>query len=343
MANSHGRKRAEPFMTGTAEKKPEQEPEQELNEAFVGKIISKRVRIPMKENFISSTKIMKYRTENFFDISGGVPPGTGNENRTSILPQMAQGDINYKAPNYDYAASVPTPSKIGVVPGNTLESVTKAVSGMAYYSDVIGFGGSSSFLTSDMGLAPLGMNYFMPTSQTCPNGARMWVYMNGIPEGNSLGSLIQNVMAEENLPALKGLAPGMMEDVEAALNPSPLLQAVFGKPYPDCEQQTLPVGDAQGLTRQISGTINYNNGQPVQTQWVQKKDANGNLVFIDSQVYNCVPKTLNPDGSVNPSPPTLDSSCSTSGFSDINMNTYRYQGIAVAVGLFALALAIRLS
>jgi hypothetical protein len=112
---------------------------------------------------------------------------------------------------------------------------------------------------------------------------------------------------------------------------------VFGKPYPDCEQRTLPVGDAKGLTRQISGDIQYNNGQPVQTKWMQKKDGDGNLVFIDSQTYNCVPKTLNSDGSVNKTPPNVDPSCKTSGFSD--MNTYRYQGIAkVALGLCAIAL-----
>ena len=60
----------------------------------------------------------------------------------------------------------------------------------------------------------------------------------------------------------------------------------------------------------ISGDYQINgNGQKVQTRWIQKTDAAGKLVFIDRATAMCVPKTMNPDGTPNPDPPELDSSC----------------------------------
>jgi hypothetical protein len=272
-------------------------------------------------------------------------PFIGNETRTNILP-TGNTNLNYTEPSYDYASAIPTPGSIGVRSGDSLDSVFAAVKGMAYYTDVVGFGQSSSSLTSGMDLKPLGINYFMPTYQTCPNGARMWAYVEGQPQGNALGSLVQKAFQDQGLPALKGLAPGMLEDANTALNPMPFIQAAIGNPYADCELKTLPVGDSRGRTSDpkdatnqwVSGPFDVKNGIPVQSRWVQKKDAKGNLVFVDGQTFKCQVKSLNPDGSPNPSPPSLDASCSLTkeGFT-----TQDTMSLVVAACLLGLAIYIK--
>ena len=281
--------------------------------------------------------------EKFADASGSKQLGA--ENRTSILPTSGT-DLHYTAPSYDYGAEVPMPFDIQVKSGDSMESVMNAVKGMAYYTDVIGFGQSSSVLTAGMDFSPLGINYFMPTYTKCPNGATMWKYINGIPQGNALGDTIKQAFEKQGFPALKGLAPGMVEDAEVALNPMPYVQAIIGNPYPDCKQATLKVGDAKGNVVDpvnanntwISGDYQISDGNKVQTKWVQKTDATGNLVFIDRATAMCTPKTLNPDGTLNPEPPELDSSCTIEGFT-----TQDKMSLLVAASLLVLAVLIKSS
>ena len=264
----------------------------------------------------------------------------GNETRTQIIPN--QPKIDYSPPSYDYSGAIPSPASIGVRNGSGLGDVFDAAKGMAYYTDVIGFGASSSSVTAGMGgLVPLGINYFMPTYQKCPNGAQMWTYVQGIPKGDALGKSVQRAFAEMGFPPLQGLAPGIIEDTKVALNPSPFIQAVMGDPYPDCEQVTLPVGDIYGRTvdpqdpknQWVTGDTEDGplQGYRFQTKWVQKKKGN-KLVFIDRSTAQCVEKTLNADGSPNPKPPPLPSSCSNEGFSTQDTVSL---GVAAALLLFA--------
>jgi hypothetical protein len=113
------------------------------------------------------------------------------------------------------------------------------------------------------------------------------------------------VMAEMGLPPLKGLAPGMIEDAENALNPSPLMNAMFGSGYPQCKQVTLQVGDAYGRIRDSdtgeawianpNTAVNTGNGW-VQTRWVQDTDRVGNPINLTRDQWAAAPKTFNPDG-----------------------------------------------
>jgi len=277
--------------------------------------------------------------ESFADASGSKQLGA--EKRPSILPKSGS-DLNYKAPSYDYGAAVPMPTDINVKSGDSMESVMNAVKGMAYYTDVIGFGQSSSALTSDMEFSPLGINYFMPSYTKCPNGATMWKYVTGIPQGNALGDTVKKAFEKQGFPALKGLAPGMVEDAKVALNPSPYIQAIIGDPYPDCQQATLQVGDAKGNIsapdgkQWISGDYQINgSGQKVQTKWIQKTDAGGNLVFIDRATAMCVPKTLNPDGTPNPEPPELDSFCTEiEGFTTQDTMSLLLAAVLLGIAVF---------
>jgi hypothetical protein len=233
-------------------------------------------------------------------------PQQGSETRSSILPSMVPSGIGFLGSPYKPANAMLTPPQIGVEVGDSMDSVINAVKGVGFYADQIGFGAPSTGLTQGMPLQPLGVNYFIKTGVTCSNGADMWQYMEGIPQGDALGDKLKNVMAEMGLPPLKGLAPGMIEDAENALNPSPLINALFGSGYPQCKQVTMPVGDSYGRIKDpdtgeiwISDpetAVNTGNGY-VQTRWIQDTDKQGNPINLTRDQWASAPKTFNADGS----------------------------------------------
>ena len=262
-------------------------------------------------------------------------PQQGNETRSSILPSFAPSGIGYLGPSYSPANALLSPPEIGVTTGDNMSDVVNAVKGVAYYADMIGFGQSSSGLTAGMPLKPLGINYFINTGQTCSNGANMFQYFQGIPQGDALGSRVQTVMAQMGLPALKGLAPGMIEDAENALNPEPLLNAVLGSGYPQCKQVTLQVGDAYGhIADPDTGTAwidttsmpatQQNDGLYYQTAWVQDTDANDNPVYLTKDQWSATAKTYNPDGTP------------ISGTSEGFLNATTFTSTMVVVGILGL-------
>lgn len=194
---------------------------------------------------------------------------------TSKLQTTRPQGLGFFGSPYNHAENLPTPGEVGVHVGDSMEDVIYGVKGVGYYTDVIGFGESSNSLTSNMDLKPLGVNYFIKTGMKCSNGADMWNYMKGIPDGNALGKKVANAMKGMGLPALKGLAPGMIEDAESALNPMPLMNSLFGSGYPKCEYVTLEVGDARGRIKDTDGTpwiegdAKCANGKCTQSKWVQ--------------------------------------------------------------------------
>ena len=232
-------------------------------------------------------------------------PQQGSEKRTSILPSMAPSGIGFFGSPYSPADAMKTPTQIGVTVGNRMGDVVNAVKGVGFYMDQIGFGAPSTGLTSGMPLKPLGVNYFIKTGATCSNGANMWNYMQGITQGDALGKKVQKAMSDMGLPPLQGLAPGMIEDAENALNPAPLMNSLFGSGYPQCKQVTMPVGDAYGnISDPDTGeawisdpntAINTGNGY-VQTRWVQDTDSKGNPINLTRDEWVAARKTFHPDG-----------------------------------------------
>jgi len=239
--------------------------------------------------------------------SGANPeaPQQGSEKRTSVLPSMLPSNLGFFGSPYSPADAMMTPPQIGVKVGDSIGDVVNAVKGVGFYTDQIGFGAPSTGLTNGMPLKPLGINYFLNTNVKCSNGANMYEYIQGIPEGNALGDKVKKAMEEMGLPPLKGLAPGMIEDAENALNPVPLINSLFGSGYPECEQVTLQVGDAYGrISDPDTGepwisekdSAFYDGGIYKQTKWIQRK-VNGMPVNMTRDEWVATPKTYNPDGS----------------------------------------------
>ena len=205
------------------------------------------------------------------------PKKLGNETRSSVLPTASIGaDVDLMGPSYDYGGELPMPGNVGVRKGDSLDSVINAVKGVAYYSDMIGFGESGSSLTRGMPLFPMGVNYFTKTGATCSNGADMWTYVAGIPTGESMGRATRRALESAGLPGLRGLAPGIMEDAQGALNPMPIVNTVLGSGYARCKQITAPVGDHTGRLSSNEGDvwiadrgdIDRSSGGSKQTKWV---------------------------------------------------------------------------
>lgn len=204
----------------------------------------------------------------------------GNENRTSVLPAKDASSTETKLPEYSFADELPFPDQVGVRRGGSLDDVGSAVSGLAFYADMIGFGGPTTGLTANLPIRPypMGVNFFVRSATKCSNGADMWTYINGIPKGDLFGQKVAEALRRLNLPNLQGLAPGIMEDARDGLNPVPIMNSVFGTGYAKCKEVTLPVGDHFGRLKNIDGKdmvtplfpgdIKYINNRPYQKRFV---------------------------------------------------------------------------
>ena len=198
---------------------------------------------------------------------------------SSALPkaEVPKGPGSF-GPDYSFADNVKLPGQVGVRKGDDMQSVADSLKATAYYIDTIGFGEPSSGMSEGLGLKPLGVNTWTRTGVSCTNGADMWVYNTGIPTGNALGKRVADGLASAGLPGLRGLGPGILEDVETALDPRPVMSAMFGPATPVCKLNARVVGDQDGRIQNPDTknyyvndpeTVYYVSGQPMQKRWEQ--------------------------------------------------------------------------
>lgn len=215
---------------------------------------------------------------------GNVAGSVGLEDRTQILPtpNIPSNTVGIFGPDFNFPDYLPQPGQVGIAPGNTVDSVKSAIGGAATYADIIGFGYSSTELSAPYAgyIRPLGVRTFLRTGMTCSNGAQMWSYVNGIPDGSYSAGL-------------KGLGPGIVGDAKEALNPIPILTSVFGTGYPECKRQTMPVGDQDGSIVSKSGKPFVEDMDLVsggsQTRWIKSRD-------LTATEYSQTPKLYCFDG-----------------------------------------------
>jgi hypothetical protein len=273
---------------------------------------------------------------------------SGRDTRTSILPKQDPG-IGITGPNYDINDNMPTPAEIGVKRGKNLSDAVNAMKGMAYYVDTIGFGESSTNFSKGLkkSVQKYGINYFMPTGARCSNGADMWMYVETIPKGDALGKNAQKAMQQLGMPPLRGLAPGIIEDAKHALNPVPMMSAVFGSGYPKCELVEKQVGDPNGRIQSKEGSpwvydsksVSFRGGMPYQKKWIQATSKDGSPILLTRDQYLTDPKTQNRDGT----PIEQEKEKRKEGFADStedNKLNLDILSLAVAASLTAVAYAI---
>jgi hypothetical protein len=194
-------------------------------------------------------------------------------------------------PKYSFADELSTPSEIGVGRDGSFDGIMRAVGGVNYYVDAIGFGEATALAKlQGMNQSPLGIRYFIKTGATCSNGADMYEYISTVPAGlqGRVGTEIEKTMGVK----FRGLAPGIMGDAIGALNPMPLFQSVIGSGYAQCKKVTMPVGDMKGQVRSafdnsnvwITDPYKQVGGEPSQTRWVFDK-------YVTQEDYDAAPKT----------------------------------------------------
>jgi hypothetical protein len=270
--------------------------------------------------------------------------------------------MDFLGPNYNYADEIFRPAAIGVKRGDSFGSVTNAIDGMAYYLDTIAFGQSSNRMTAGKPFKHYGINYFIKTGAKCSNGADMNQYIETIPKGDAFGKNIGKAIAEMGATELRGLAPGIVEDAKAAMNPAPLLGALMGSGYPRCKLETRPVGDEYGYVKStetgdywiedpstlMTCTPDLNTGKwttnnqkwtelnpkappplgslyrPCQTRWVLDK-------MVSKEEWDADEKIYNPDGT--------PASQTTEGFDDTGPNRVLVAilGTLIVANLWALS------
>ena len=82
-------------------------------------------------------------------------------------------------PKYSYADELRTPSELGIGRNGSFDGIMRAVGGVNYYVDAIGFGEATGLAKSaGMNQQPLGIRYFIKTGATCSNGADMYEYIS---------------------------------------------------------------------------------------------------------------------------------------------------------------------
>ena len=217
-------------------------------------------------------------------MSGASAMQMGTDARPNVLPVKQATGPGFLGPQYNPADEMLPPASIGVHRGGDMGDVIGAVKGVIYYGDMMGFGESSSNFTAGMpGLKPLGVNYFVNSGLICSNGATMWEYVQTIPTGAALGEKIKQALRGVGLPQLRGMAPGILEDAESALNPFPVINAVVGSGYPQCRLVRKKVGDFDGKIYNVDGVmlvdpeglIGSGNGPYFQEHWIQDRDVTG--------------------------------------------------------------------
>ena len=181
---------------------------------------------------------------------------------TPKIPSKVPGIFG---PDYSFSDSLPLPSEVGVRNDNTISSVIDSAKAASFYIDTVGFGAPSSSWSAGFGqLKPLGVNTFIQSGETCSNGASTWKYLEGIPTGNALGKKLAAGLAAAGMPPMKGLAPGMLEDVEDALDPTTIMSSVFGTGYPVCSYVMKKVGDQNGVILNVAtGNFYVDNPEDV--------------------------------------------------------------------------------
>jgi hypothetical protein len=252
-------------------------------------------------------------------MSGTSGMAMGNDKRANVLPVKEASGPGFLGPAYNPADEMLPPASIGVKRGGDLNDVLGAVKGVIYYGDMIGFGQASSDFTKNMpGLKPLGVDYFVNSGLTCSNGATMWEYVQTIPTGGALGQKVKQAIRGVGLPQMRGMAPGILEDAQFALDPMPIINAVVGSGYPQCRLVKKQVGDFDGKIYNVDGVLLVDkeglideNGRYYQEHWIQDRNVTGNprpgedpdeqyarsdAIQLPYDEWNKVPKTHNENG-----------------------------------------------
>lgn len=148
-------------------------------------------------------------------------------------------------PTYPYYKNIKTPSEIGMSDKGTIKQMSKDISGLIQYVELLVTGNSKASATG----RPLGNKFFLKTGAKCAaidscsnpkdastcNKVDRYIYVNNVPVGNI--PFISSGMGV-NFSEFKGLIPGAMGNLDT-LNPFAIMRAFLSGSTPPCQKITM--------------------------------------------------------------------------------------------------------
>lgn len=137
-----------------------------------------------------------------------------------------KGGASVMGRDFNYSSAIRTPSELGMSPSGNMSALAADIAGLINYTEV---------LVSGTGRAikgKLGNQYFLKTLAKCKLGGRevsRYLYINNVPTGNIK---IGGVSMTGGRSSMRGLVPGMMENI-GKINPLAMFQA-FSEGTPKC-------------------------------------------------------------------------------------------------------------
>jgi hypothetical protein len=190
--------------------------------------------------------------------------------------QDALSDVNelqetLLGPNYNYPDQIKSPSEMGMSSNGSWGALTKDISGLIGYVQVLVTGQSKASKTGK----PLGTKFFLKTGAKCKDKksgelVQRYVYLDNVPDGTI--PFISSGLGV-NFTTFRGLIPGIMSNI-GKVNPFQILQSFVMGSNPECQEITLQ-------------TIDSKNNVSTETQFVATLD-------IESMTACSFPDKKNP-------------------------------------------------
>jgi hypothetical protein len=169
----------------------------------------------------------------------------GDLGNNPIWSNLENSSTDMMGPAYSYSDNIPGPSSLGVGSNGTFGQISTNLGAVTTYV--------KGMVTGD---PPLGNRFFVNTGGTCTatDGSvqSRYNFINNIPGGGSPPAGLQDLSFLSN--DLRGLIPGIMEDVEG-LDPYYLFTAMTADGTPPCDCYTCDVtsgGNSYFLTTSLS-------------------------------------------------------------------------------------------
>lgn len=173
-----------------------------------------------------------------------------------VLGNLDDVQEKFLGPDYKYFKQIQTPSELGVSSDGGLDHLSKDISALIAYVELLVAGTGDASVTGK----PLGNKFFLKTAGKCKvvssdstNGTIVdrYSYVNNVPDGNI--PFISSGLGGVEFSSFKGLIPGAISSA-AEMNPFGLFQAFQMGSTPDCQSITLETIDANN---NVSSATNY--------------------------------------------------------------------------------------
>lgn len=162
----------------------------------------------------------------------------------------------YSGETYPYQKYIKNNDELGVSSSGSMGSITTNVGALINYTKVLISGNSRASKApgnGDIG-GPLGSKQFISTIAKCTDidsgelKSRS-IYVNNIPTGNL------NALDIDMGSNMRGLVPGLVNNITGLMNPGKLFSAFTESSYPPCKEVTFSTRDKFNVTDEKKGFV----------------------------------------------------------------------------------------